>query len=69
MGNFVEESINGVTGFFNDSVQFMQKCSKPNKKEFIKIATSCAIGFAIMGIIGYLIKLLFIPINSILLSN
>lgn len=69
MGNFVEESINGVSDFAKESVQFIQKCSKPNKKEFIKIATSCAIGFAVMGIIGYLIKLLFIPINSILLSN
>ena len=69
MGNFVEESINGVQDFAKESVQFIQKCSKPNKKEFIKIATSCAIGFAVMGIIGYLIKLLFIPINTILLSN
>jgi protein transport protein SEC61 subunit gamma-like protein len=69
MGNFVEESINGVKDFAKESVQFVQKCSKPDKKEFIKIATSCAIGFAVMGIIGYLIKLLFIPINSILLSH
>lgn len=38
------------------------------KLEFKKIATSCALGFAIMGGIGYIVKLLFIPINNIILS-
>ena len=68
MANFVEETKTNVTNFATSSVQFLQKCSKPDKKEFIKISTSCAIGFAIMGIIGYIIKLLFIPINKFLLS-
>ena len=36
--------------------------------EFKKIASSCALGFAIMGGIGYIVKLLFIPINNIILS-
>ena len=68
MANFVEETKTTVTSFATNSVQFLQKCSKPDKKEFIKISTSCAIGFAVMGIIGYIIKLLFIPINKFLLS-
>jgi protein transport protein SEC61 subunit gamma-like protein len=38
------------------------------KIEYIKIATSCAIGFALMGTVGYFIKLVFIPINNIILS-
>ena len=68
MSNFIEDTKTSVTEFCHESVSFLQKCSKPDKKEFIKISTSCAIGFAIMGIIGYIIKLLFIPINNILLS-
>ena len=36
--------------------------------EYLKIASSCAIGFAIMGAVGYFIKLVFIPINNIILS-
>ena len=68
MANFVEDTKASVTSFANNSVQFLQKCSKPDKKEFVKISTSCAIGFAIMGIIGFIIKLLFIPINKFLLS-
>ena len=68
MSNFIEDSKNSVIEFCHESVSFLQKCSKPDRKEFIKITTSCAIGFAVMGIIGYIIKLLFIPINNILLS-
>ena len=68
MNNYIEETKVSVIDFCHESVSFLQKCSKPDKKEFIKITTSCAIGFAIMGIIGYIIKLLFIPINNILLS-
>jgi len=36
--------------------------------EFLKIAYACALGFAVMGIVGYLIKLVFIPINNIILT-
>ena len=68
MSNFIEDTKTSAIEFFQESISFLQKCSKPDKKEFIKITTSCAIGFAIMGIIGYIIKLLFIPINNILLS-
>lgn len=69
MSQYVESSIEQLQTFIRESLQFIQNCSKPNKKEYIKISTSCAIGFAIMGIIGYLIKVLFIPINTILLGN
>jgi protein transport protein SEC61 subunit gamma-like protein len=51
-----------------DSEMFFNRCKKPGKKEYLKIASSCAIGFGIMGTIGYVIKLLFIPINNIILS-
>jgi len=52
----------------------LNKCQKPDKKgnlytlEFYKIATSCAAGFLVMGLIGYVIKLVFIPINNIILN-
>lgn len=68
MANYVEDAKTSMTSFANNSIQFLQKCSKPDKKEFVKISTSCAIGFFIMGIIGFIIKLLFIPINKFLLS-
>lgn len=35
-------------------------------KEFQKIAMATAIGFAIMGFIGFFVKLIHIPINNII---
>lgn len=34
--------------------------------EFQKIAIATAIGFAIMGFIGFFVKLIHIPINNII---
>ena len=34
--------------------------------EFIKISQAVAIGFAIMGFLGFIVKLIHIPINNIL---
>lgn len=68
MSSYIEETKSNAIQFYHDSINFIMRCSKPSKKEYVKITVSCAIGFFIMGIIGYLIKLLFIPINNILLS-
>ena len=69
MSSYIEDTKTSIQDFISESIAFIQKCNKPDRKEFIKISTSCAIGFLIMGIIGFLIKLLFIPINNILLTN
>lgn len=37
--------------------------------EFQKIAMATALGFAIMGFIGYFVKLIHIPINNILVGS
>lgn len=58
----------GSLEFLSDSKRLLQKCNKPDAKEFRKIATACAIGFGIMGFIGYAVKLVFIPINNILVG-
>ena len=47
---------------------FYQKCKKPDYTEYMKILQACIIGFMVMGAIGYFIKLVFIPINNIILS-
>ena len=38
--------------FGMDSRRLIQRCTKPDAKEFKKIAVACAIGFSIMGFIG-----------------
>ena len=54
--------------FAVESRRLLQRCTKPDSKEFKKISFACAIGFAIMGFIGYIVKLVFIPINNIIVG-
>jgi protein transport protein SEC61 subunit gamma and related proteins len=55
--------------FTNESIRFFNKCDKPTPKKFKKIAKATAVGFAIMGLIGFFVKLVHIPINGILVGG
>ncbi|CAK0840478.1 unnamed protein product, partial [Prorocentrum cordatum] len=61
--------VQGMREFAMDSRRLLQRCTKPDAKEFKKIAVACAMGFAIMGFIGYTVKLVFIPINNIIVGG
>jgi len=54
--------------FAKDSIRLVKRCTKPDRREFEKIALATAIGFAIMGFIGFFVKLIHIPINNIIVS-
>lgn len=72
-GNVIEQ----LTSFYYESNRFISKCAKPNRKgklsiiyiEYMKILWACIIGFLVMGFIGYFVKLIFIPINNIILGT
>jgi protein transport protein SEC61 subunit gamma-like protein len=55
--------------FAKDSIRLVKRCTKPDRKEFQKIAMATAIGFAIMGFIGFFVKLIHIPINNIIVGS
>ncbi|XP_050433308.1 protein transport protein Sec61 subunit gamma [Adelges cooleyi] len=55
--------------FSKDSVRLVKRCTKPDRKEFQKIAIATAIGFCIMGFIGFFVKLIHIPINNIIVGS
>jgi len=55
--------------FAKDSIRLVKRCTKPDRKEFQKIALATAIGFAIMGFIGFFVKLIHIPINNIIVGS
>uniref|UniRef100_A0A7E4W995 Protein transport protein Sec61 subunit gamma n=1 Tax=Panagrellus redivivus TaxID=6233 RepID=A0A7E4W995_PANRE len=55
--------------FFKDSYRLVNKCTKPDRKEYQKIAIATAVGFAIMGFIGFFVKLIHIPINNIIVGG
>ncbi|XP_037451226.1 protein transport protein Sec61 subunit gamma-like [Triticum dicoccoides] len=55
--------------FAKDSVRLVKCCHKPDRKEFTKVAARMAIGFVIMGFFGFFIKIIFIPINNIIVGS
>ncbi|KAJ1667890.1 hypothetical protein EV178_001087 [Coemansia sp. RSA 1646] len=47
----------------------LRRCTKPNKKEYLKIVQAVVLGFLVMGFVGYFTKLIHIPINNIIVGG
>ncbi|PNY29610.1 Uncharacterized protein TCAP_00478, partial [Tolypocladium capitatum] len=69
MADQVQELLDTPNQFLRDGVQFVKKCQKPDGKEFAKICQAVGTGFVIMGVVGYIVKLIHIPINQILVGG
>jgi protein transport protein SEC61 subunit gamma and related proteins len=54
--------------FYKDSLFFATKCKKPDRREFMAMAQACVMGFSVMGFVGCLTKLFFIPVNKFLIG-
>lgn len=57
-----------VTAFVKNSRMLLRKCQKPNYNEFTAAAFATLMGFLIMGFLGFFVKLIFIPINNVILG-
>ena len=66
---FSEYVANPAFQFYKDSKMLVRRCAKPDKNEFTKIALATGTGFLIMGFIGFFVKLMFITINNVIVSN
>ena len=64
----ITQYVEPLRQFSKDSIRLVKRCTKPDRKEFQKIAVATAIGFAIMGFIGFFVKLIHIPINNIIVG-
>ncbi|KAI7852220.1 protein translocase SEC61 complex gamma subunit [Circinella umbellata] len=65
----VQEVVEAPKQFFKDGIQFVNRCRKPDQKEFLRITQAVAMGFAALGALGYFVKLIHIPINNILVGS
>ncbi|KAK9864184.1 hypothetical protein WJX84_009283 [Apatococcus fuscideae] len=65
----MESVITPLNDFAKNSARLVKRCTKPDKKEYTKICTRTAVGFIVMGFIGFFVKLIFIPINQIIVSG
>lgn len=45
--------------------RLVKRCDKPDRKDFLKVATKTGGGFVVFGLIGFVVKVLFIPINRV----
>ncbi|KAH8907921.1 protein transporter Sec61 subunit gamma [Coniochaeta ligniaria NRRL 30616] len=69
MSDQVQEILDVPREFVKDGIQFLNRCQKPDKKEFLKISQAVGVGFLIMGAVGYVVKLVHIPLNGILVGG
>ncbi|EAW21864.1 protein translocase, putative [Aspergillus udagawae] len=69
MSDTIQELADIPRDFLRDGMLFVRRCTKPDKREFIKISQAVGMGFIIMGAIGYFIKLIHIPVNNILVGG
>jgi protein transport protein SEC61 subunit gamma-like protein len=51
-------AIKPVKEFAKDSIRLINKCTKPDRKEFSKIALRTGLGFIVMGFVGFFVKLI-----------
>uniref|UniRef100_A0A9I9CEF4 Protein transport protein Sec61 subunit gamma n=1 Tax=Cucumis melo TaxID=3656 RepID=A0A9I9CEF4_CUCME len=65
----VDSVVDPLREFAKDSVRLVKRCHKPDRKEFTKVAVRTAIGFVVMGFVGFFVKLIFIPINNIIVGS
>ncbi|KAI1819957.1 hypothetical protein F4861DRAFT_524999 [Xylaria intraflava] len=69
MADQITEFFDVQKDFVKDGTQFINRCTKPDRNEYIKICQAVGVGFVVMGAIGYLVKLIHIPVNNVLVGG
>lgn len=64
--NPIEKLAETPLEFVKEGTQFLNKCKKPDLKEYTKIIKAVGLGFVAVGVIGYAIKLIHIPIRYLI---
>ncbi|KAF0276125.1 hypothetical protein FOG50_03046 [Hanseniaspora uvarum] len=50
----------------NNSLSFINKCKKPSNAELFQIIRAVGMGFLVIGLLGYVVKLIHIPIRYLI---
>lgn len=66
--NLIETLITTLLRSFKDLCKVIRLCTKPDHREFRITLLATTVGFLIMGFLGYIIKLLHIPITNIIVG-
>lgn len=57
MSDTIKELLDVPRDFLRDGTQLLNRCTKPDRREFIRISQAVGVGFVVMGAIGYFVKL------------
>ncbi|KAM0804953.1 hypothetical protein BDR22DRAFT_798989 [Usnea florida] len=71
MSDQFKEVLDIPRDFLHDGTQFMNRCARgcvADKREFLKISQAVGVGFVVMGALGYVVKLIHIPVNQVLVG-
>jgi protein transport protein SEC61 subunit gamma-like protein len=55
--------------FIDESKRVLKKCQLPSMKVIKRTALSTAAGFVILGTVGFVFKLISIPINHLIIGS
>ncbi|KAI1635510.1 hypothetical protein F4809DRAFT_613463 [Biscogniauxia mediterranea] len=69
MAEQIQEFFDVPKDFIKEGTQFINRCTKPDKREFIQICKAVGVGFIVMGAVGYFVKLIHIPVNNVLVGG
>ncbi|KAL2758460.1 hypothetical protein ACRALDRAFT_2133382 [Sodiomyces alcalophilus JCM 7366] len=70
MTDSLKEVLEIPTEFAQDGIQFMRRCTKPDREEYQRLVQAVGVGFLIMGAVaGYIVKLIHYPVNNILVGG
>jgi protein transport protein SEC61 subunit gamma-like protein len=68
--DFIDENfIDPVQTLIANSKQLVSRCEKPDYDDFTKSAKATLVGMAVLGLLGCFIKVIFIPINSVIMGK
>jgi protein transport protein SEC61 subunit gamma-like protein len=55
--------------FIDESRRVLKKCQLPSVKVIKRTALATAVGFGVLGVVGFAFKLASIPINHLILGS
>jgi len=68
-GDQVQELLEAPSEFAKSGIQFMRRCTKPDKAEYLRLCQAVGVGLVIMGAVGYIVKLIHMPLNRVLVGG
>lgn len=61
--------VKNASQFVKNSKNFIKACKRPSRREIVDLVKGHLIGLCFLGVFGYIIKVVHIPINNIIAGS